>query len=375
MGIPEHVIEMSSPDDSYQAPLWRLEKLTSTKKQADYIVNKLHGISWNRCDVDYNVLESLISRATTRAETVYVKGSEIKKITVKYTPTPVVYLCMFFAHSSVWLGALSADQLLSKIALSAVIVINTDLHTKPGTYWNAIFIPKNGFPLDGVNAKRVIVGMSVTNSFTSYAQLEIFGGNCVVINRTKWQVQGNPVISKSFSNTQPPQKISLTNHEIPLRRMCSDRMVIISERQDAGFKRVAYLALSWARLCEVWDLIAVAIDRRDMCSTPVARYCNDLIDTLVVDVCNMLTDSVNVIDVEKFTSRLVLSTPPNWHQSSGKIHCHIDGECCDIIQGRDLFLYCRSAKLVPGMSNQERRQLINLLYESELSVSSQQMMR
>nr|CAD7198652.1 unnamed protein product [Timema douglasi] len=68
-------------------------------------------------------------------------------------------------------------------------------------------------------------------------------------------------------------------------RMCGDRMVVINEKQDAGIKRVAYLAPSWARICEVWDLI----DRRDMLSTPVARYCNDLINTLIVDVCDTLT--------------------------------------------------------------------------------------
>nr|CAD7266198.1 unnamed protein product [Timema shepardi] len=66
--------------------------------------------------------------------------------------------------------------------------------------------------------------------------------------------------------------------------MCGDRMVVISEKQDTGLKRVTYLAPSWARLCEVWDFIDVAVDRRDMWSTPVAHYCNNLINTLVVDV-------------------------------------------------------------------------------------------
>nr|CAD7260775.1 unnamed protein product [Timema shepardi]CAD7571816.1 unnamed protein product [Timema californicum] len=81
----------------------------------------------------------------------------------------------------------------------------------------------------------------------------------------------------------PPQKIRLTNHEISLRRMCGDLMVVISEKQEAGIKRVTYLAPSWSRHFEVWDLIDLTFNRRDMWLTPVARYCNDLIDTLNVD--------------------------------------------------------------------------------------------
>nr|CAD7194211.1 unnamed protein product [Timema douglasi] len=80
-------------------------------------------------------------------------------------------------------------------------------------------------PLDGVDAKRVIVGMSVKNNFTPY-------------------------------------KISLTNHEISRGRMCGDRMVLINEKQDAGIKWFAYLAPSWSRLCEVWDLIDVVTGTR-----------------------------------------------------------------------------------------------------------------
>nr|CAD7399818.1 unnamed protein product [Timema poppensis] len=82
--------------------------------------------------------------------------------------------------------------------------------------------------------------------------------------------------------------------------MGGDRMVI-SEKQDAGLKRVTYLAPSWTHLCDLWDLIDVAVDRRDMWSTPVACYCNDLIDTLVVDVCDTLTESTDVIDLEQPT--------------------------------------------------------------------------
>nr|CAD7410247.1 unnamed protein product [Timema poppensis] len=73
------------------------------------------------------------------------------------------------------------------------------------------------------------------------------------------------------------------------------------EKQDAGLKRVAYLAPSWARLCDVWDLIDFTVDRRDMLSTPITRYYKDLIDTLVVDVCDTLTESTDFIDLEQPT--------------------------------------------------------------------------
>nr|CAD7606764.1 unnamed protein product [Timema genevievae] len=119
-------------------------------------------------------------------------------------------------------------------------------------------------------------------------------------HQTSWKVK-TFAPAKQSRNTRPPQKFSQTNHEISLRRMCGDRMVVISEKQDAGLKRVTYLAPSWARLCEVWDLIDVTVDRRDMWSTPVARYCNDLIDTLVIDVCDTLTESVDVIDLKQPT--------------------------------------------------------------------------
>nr|CAD7260778.1 unnamed protein product [Timema shepardi] len=95
--------------------------------------------------------------------------------------------------------------------------------------------------------------------------------------------------------------ICLTSHEFSLRHMCGDHMVVIIGKQDSKIKRVAYLAPISARVCDVWDLIDVAIDRRDMWSTPIARYCNDVIDTLVVDVCDTLTESADVIDFEQPT--------------------------------------------------------------------------
>nr|CAD7433281.1 unnamed protein product [Timema monikensis] len=111
------------------------------------------------------------------------------------------------------------------------------------------------FPLNEVDIKRVIVSRSVKNIFTPHVQLEKFGGNCAVFNRTEWQELDSykSVISKLFSNTQPPQK----------------------------------------------DLINVAVDRRDMWLTPVACYCNDLIDTLIEDVCDKLTKSTDAIDLEQ----------------------------------------------------------------------------
>nr|CAD7258185.1 unnamed protein product [Timema shepardi] len=78
-------------------------------------------------------------------------------------------------------------------------------------------------------------------------------------------------------------------------------MVVICGKQDARLKWVTYLAPSRVRLWEVWDLINVTIDRWDIWSTPIARYCNDLIDTLVVNVCDTLTESTDVIDLEQPT--------------------------------------------------------------------------
>nr|CAD7578487.1 unnamed protein product [Timema californicum] len=250
-------------------PPYAIEELSAAiKNQADYIVNKLHGIPRNNGDVDYSLLESLISRVTMRAETFYVKGAEKKKV---YSQIHAYTRQRSVRQSSVQSGVFPADQLPARIARPAALVINIDPNTKPGTHWVPIFIDKNG----------------VGEYFDSH----------------EWQELGSykSVISTFFSNTQSLQKISLTNHKISLRRMCGDRIVVISEKQDAGLKRVAYLAPSWARLCDVWDLIDVAVDHRDMWSTPVARYCNDLIDTLVVDVCDTLTESADVIDLEQPT--------------------------------------------------------------------------
>nr|CAD7404288.1 unnamed protein product [Timema cristinae] len=68
------------------------------------------------------------------------------------------------------------------------------------------------------------VMLAITTTFVEVVKhhLEKCGGNCVVFNRTEWQEMGNykSIISKIFSNMQPPQKISLTNNEIYLRRIC-----------------------------------------------------------------------------------------------------------------------------------------------------------
>nr|CAD7460485.1 unnamed protein product [Timema tahoe] len=68
-------------------------------------------------------------------------------------------------------------------------------------------------------------------------------------------------------------------------------------------------------------------------------------------------DDVTQIDVT------FLDEPPNWCESSGKTHCHIEGEGCDIIQGHDLFLSYRAAKLAPVIRETplpHRRPEINL---------------
>nr|CAD7574154.1 unnamed protein product [Timema californicum] len=310
-------------------PPYAIQELsTAARKKADYNVNNLHGTPWDSGDVNYSLFEYLISSATKRAETVYVKGAEKKKFLVKYTSTPVVDLydkgcpslktlklgrtiCM--AHSSVW-NFCSASIVWGLLdwmiedghahhktcaenkpvvpfctgrpgGEPTIIMEAQDVCTREAKPVKPLAITgifNTLFPLDEVAAKRVIVGMSVKNTFTPYVQLEKCGSG------KNWAAKS--VISKFFTNTQPPQKITLTNHEISLRFMCGHRMVVISEKKDAGLRWVAYLAPSWSHLCDVWDLINVAVDRRDMWSTPAAHYCNDLIDSLV-DMCDTLTES------------------------------------------------------------------------------------
>nr|CAD7260345.1 unnamed protein product [Timema shepardi] len=310
------------------------ELSTGARKKAGYIVNNLHGIPWDSGDVDYSLLESLISRATTCAETVYVKGVENKRFLVKYTSTPIVDLynrgctslktlklghTMCMAHSSVRNFCLASivwglrDWMIEdghahhKTCAGNKPVVPfcrvNGRKIKPAKPLANTSIFNTWFPLDGVDAKRVIIGMSVKNNFTPYR-----GKN--------WAATS---LSKFFSNTQPPQKIILTNHEISLRRMCGDRMAVISEKQDYGLKRVAYLAPRWARLCEVWDLIEVTVDRRDMWSKSVACYCNDLFDTLVVDVCDTLTESVDVVDLEQPTD-----SPTEFCDGGANVHSNPD---------------------------------------------------
>nr|CAD7259402.1 unnamed protein product [Timema shepardi] len=132
------------------------------------------------------------------------------------------------------------------------------------------------------------------------------------------------------------------------RRICADRIVVISEKQDAKFQRVTYLAPSWAHFYEVWDHIDYVVDPRDMWSTPVARYCNDLINILVVDVCDTLTESLDVIDLERpmvethIRNLDLISATYYTRQVVTLYSCH--------------GLSCRAAKLVPGMSHQGLRQ-------------------
>nr|CAD7409075.1 unnamed protein product [Timema poppensis] len=221
-------------------PPYATEELSATsKKQADHIVNKLHGIPWDSSDVDYSLLETLISRATTRAEIINVKWAEKKTFVVK---------CR--RYSSKRSNTMEDKDICARKAKPVEPLAITSI-------------------FDGVDAKLVIV----KNNFTPYVQLEKCGRNCAVFKRTEWQELGN----------------------------YNDRMVVISEKQDAGLKRVSYLSPSWVRLCDVWDLIDVTIDHQDMWSTPIVRYCNDLINTLVVDVCDTLTESVDVIGLEQNT--------------------------------------------------------------------------
>nr|CAD7462018.1 unnamed protein product [Timema tahoe] len=129
------------------------------------------------------------------------------------------------------------------------------------------------FSLDAIDAKRIIVCMNVKENFTPFVRLEKCGGSCVVCNRTEWEELGD--------NKSGTVWLSSTKDETP------------------NLNGVAYLAPTRARLCEVWDLVDVTVERRDMWSTPLTRYCNDLIDKLVVDVCDSLAGSEDVIDLEQ----------------------------------------------------------------------------
>nr|CAD7398462.1 unnamed protein product [Timema poppensis] len=281
----------------------------------EFIVKELSVLS-NSGDVDYSLLKSLISRATKRAETVYVKGAwHIVLYGISVLPPSSgdfgigcfkmdTHTIRRALKTNLWFlsvqsGVFPADQLPARIARPAALVINnTDPHTKSGMHWVAIVIDKNGvgeyfdsygfprlinshlafirkntfrtshstlqlqsialdvcghyclmhllyhaqiipmktflalfsptnhtgndakslkqtniiegqdvctrkakpvkqlaitsifntlFPLDEVDAKRIIVGMSVNNNFTPYVQLEKCGGNCAVFNRTEWK--------------------------------------------------------------------------------------------------------------------------------------------------------------------------------------------
>nr|CAD7432283.1 unnamed protein product [Timema monikensis] len=132
-------------------------------------------------------------------------------------------------------------------------------------------------------------------------------------------------------------------------------MVVISEKQDAGLKRVAYLAPIWVRLCDVWDFIDVAVSQRDMWLTPVTRYCNDLINALVINGHDLFLscqaaklvpgkthcDIIQGYDV--FLSRLVLSSRQTGDRDN--LLRHSSRSCPD--------LSCRPTKLVPLMSYRE----------------------
>nr|CAD7454317.1 unnamed protein product [Timema tahoe] len=124
-------------------------------------------------------------------------------------------------------------------------------------------------------------------------------------------MEGQDVCTRKVKLVNPLAITSIFNTLFPLNEVDANRVIVgmsvknnfTPYKQDTGLKRVAYLAPSCVRLCEVWDLV----DRRDMWSIPIARYCNDLIDTLVVDV--------------------TIYSCPN--------------------------LSCRAAKLAPGMSHQD----------------------
>nr|CAD7408458.1 unnamed protein product [Timema cristinae] len=242
----------------------------------------------------YSLLESLISRATLLAETVFVKGAENKMFLDKYMPTPIVDLydrccsslktfklvhSMCMAHRSVWnfssafivwglrdwmiedghvlpktcavnnpvvpfckIGFFPADQLPARITRPATLVINTDPHTNPGTLWITIFIDENGvgepfeiycFPLR-IKSHLVFTRKNISSTSRRTLQLKSISSDICEL-----RVLGSyKLIISNFSATHIFLGRCLTNHEISLRRMCGDSMVVISEKQDADSNRL-----------------------------------------------------------------------------------------------------------------------------------------
>nr|CAD7395497.1 unnamed protein product [Timema cristinae] len=89
------------------------------------------------------------------------------------------------------------------------------------------------FPLDEIDSKRVIVGMSVKNNFTPYVQLEKCGGNCALFNRTEWQELSSYrlVISKLFSLLQDNVFVMAQN---PIISLGSIVCLVITELRVLG---------------------------------------------------------------------------------------------------------------------------------------------
>nr|CAD7569794.1 unnamed protein product [Timema californicum] len=66
------------------------------------------------------------------------------------------------------------------------------------------------------------------------------------------------------------------------------------------------------------------VDAKRIISTPIARYCNDMIDTFVVDVCNTPIESVDVIDLEQ---------PMSYTFCAQMQCCHVGTSIAGIVSG------------------------------------------
>nr|CAD7587539.1 unnamed protein product [Timema genevievae] len=310
-------------------------------------------------------------------------------------------------------GVFPADQLPARIAQPAALVIITDPHPKPGTSWVVIFIDKNGVgeyfdsygfpPRIKIHLSFILKNIFRTSHnmiqlqnivsdvcdhyclmyFLSRAQnipmktfLTLFSPTNHTGNDAKGRsniLEGQDVCTRKVKLVKPLAITSIFNTLFPLNEVDAKRVMVgmsvknnsTPYKQDTGLKRVAYLAPSCVHICEVWDLVDVTFDRRDMWLIPIARYCNDLIDTLVVDVCDTLTESADVIDLEQPT--VTIYSCPNLSGRAVKLAPGMSHKDCDstmtssgkpIAGGRVarvkvtiyscLDLFCRAAKLAPA---------------------------
>nr|CAD7199531.1 unnamed protein product [Timema douglasi] len=271
-------------------PPYAIEELsTYARKKADYIVNNLHGITWDSADVDYSLLESLISRATTRA------GTGLGEALI------------WFASQSVFFSQATGMDVLLRACVS---------HSTG-----------RGLDQTWSEKKKVLV------KYTSSTIVDLYD-------------RGQSRRQVSYRQRERQEQLYSL---YPARKM---------QRNCAVFNRTAWQELGSYKSGS--DLIDVAVDQRDIWSTPVPCYCKNLIDTLVVDVCDTLTELVDVIDLEQPTVEthiknldLISAT----YYTRQVVAVKMTPGKIPVARGNDLNIYsclnssCRANILVPGKTH------------------------